>query len=277
MNQFTFLFILVTNSIIVYLFSLQYFDHPAYFKLDPVYPAKKESTIVSKCPKIVYQIVPDINNVPSGLYNTILHHIHVNPEFEFRIYDYKSAEELLQKDFDNDVLSAYTSSNLNQIKTDYIKLAFISKYGGIFIDITQIMGIRLIDLLKINNVFFVHDLISDTIDLKLLISHQNNPAIINTFKRATNQLNNKYYGKNVLDITSGKVLGEELFNLRYLLEYSLLIIDNDFKIKLRKNQKLVCHQYQSYEKENITCNFLSDLNLLWTEKLIYENPKVLAL
>jgi hypothetical protein len=139
------------------------------------------------------------------------------------------------------------------------------------------MGIRLIDLLKINNVFFVHDLITNTIDLKLLISHENNPAIINTFKRATSQLNNKYYGKNILDITSGKVLGEELFNLRYLLEYSLLIIDNDFKIKLRKNQKLVCHQYQSYEKENITCNLLSDLNnlnVLWTEKLIYENPKV---
>jgi len=277
MNQFTFLFILVINSIIVYLFSLQYFDHPASFPLDPVYPVKKESTVKSKCPKIVHQIVPDINNVPSGLYNTIKHHIDVNPEFEFRIYDYKSAEELLKKDFDADILSAYTSSNLNQVKTDYIKLAFISKYGGIFIDITQIMCIKLIDLLKINNVFFVHNLLTNTMDLKLLISHPENMAIVNAFKRATGQLNHKYYGKDFLEITSGRVLGEELFNLGYLMHFSLLIMDNDFKVKSRKHHKLICHQYRSFEKENITCNLLPDLAVFWIQKLIYEEPKILPL
>ena len=125
MNQFYFLFVIIINSIIIYLFSLQYFDYPLSFKLDPVYPATIISKIESKCPKIIYQLVPNINNVPSGLYHTIKHHIYLNPEFEYRIYDYNSALILLEKDFDNDIVSAYNSSNANQLKTDYLKFELL--------------------------------------------------------------------------------------------------------------------------------------------------------
>jgi hypothetical protein len=270
MNQFTFLFIFIVNTIIVYLFSLQYFDHPASFTLDPIYSAKKTSTVVSKCPKIIHQIVPDINNVPSGLYNTIKHHIHVNPEFEYRIYDYKSAEEILKKDFEPNILTAYNSSNLNQIKSDYIKLAFIFKYGGIFIDISQIMCIKLIDLLKVNNVYYVHNLTTDTMDLKLLISHPENIAILNTFNRATDQLIYKMYGDDHIDITSGRVLGEELFNLGYLMNFSLVFLDKDNIVKSRIHKKLICNNYKSFERENNIFNLLPDIEPFWKEKLIFE-------
>ena len=156
MQYHNYIIIIVLNSIFLYLFSLQYFDNPPVFKLDPVYSSKILSDVDSPCPKIIYQIVPDINNVPTGLYHTILHNIRMNPEFEYKIFDYNSALELLKKDFTDKEVKAYLSTNLNLIKSDYIKYAFIHKYGGIFLDIKYICMYKFIDLLKsIYNHMFV--------------------------------------------------------------------------------------------------------------------------
>ena len=72
---YNYLVIILLNSIFLYLFLLQYFDHPPSFSLDSVYPPKIKSDVESECPKIIYQLVPDLNNVPAGLYNTILNNI----------------------------------------------------------------------------------------------------------------------------------------------------------------------------------------------------------
>lgn len=269
MNQFYFLFVIVVNSIIIYLFSLQYFDHPESFKLEPVYPATKTSKIESRCPKIIHQIVPDINNVPSGLYHTIKHHILINPEFEYRIYDYNSALEILKKDFEQANVDAFLISNVNQIKTDYIKLAFIYKYGGCFIDIKRLMHIKIIHLLKLNNVFFVHNPETKTMDLSLLISHQDNPGIKNAFNKATKQLLEKDYAIDHLEITSGRVLGNELFYLGYLVTFTLMYMDKEENIRFRGNEMLIAKVYKSFPKENFTHNLLPDIVPLWNEKLIY--------
>lgn len=269
MNQFYFLFVIVINSIVIYLFSLQYFDYPESFTLETIYPATKTSKIESRCPKIIHQIVPDINKVPAGLYHTIKHHIFLNPEFEYRIYDYNSALEILKKDFTPDNVEAFLISNVNQIKTDYIKLAFISKYGGFFIDVKRLMHIKLIHLLKLNNVFFVHNLETETMDLSLLASHPNNPGITNAFNKATNQLLLRDYAIDHLEITSGRVLGNELFYLGYLVTFTLMYLDNEDNIRLRGNEMLIAKIYKSFPNENITHNLLPDIAPLWNEKLIY--------
>jgi hypothetical protein len=269
MNEFYFLFVIVINSIVIYLFSLQYFDYPVSFKLEPIYPATKTSKIESRCPKIIHQIVPNINNVPSGLYHTIMHHIFLNPEFEYRIYDYNSAIEILKKDFTPENVDAFLSSNANQIKTDYIKLAFIYKYGGFFIDIKRLMHIKLIHLLKINNVFFIHDTEKNTMDLSLLASHPDNPAIKNAFNKATTNLINKEYKNNYSEITSGKLLGDELFYLGYLVHFTLLYMDKEDNVRLRGNEMLIQKIYKSFPNENITYNLLQDIIQLWNQKLIY--------
>jgi len=234
-----------------------------------VYPATKTSKIESLCPKIIYQIVPNINNVPSGLYYTIKHHIFLNPEFEYRIYDYDSALEILKKDFTSDVVDAFLSTTANKLKTDYIKLAFISKYGGFFIDITRLMHIKVIHLLKVNNVFFVHNLETNTIDLSLLVSHPDNLAILNSFNTATKNLLNKDYKDNPHAITGGKLLGDQLFNLGYLVNFTLMYMDKEDNIRLRGNEMLIAKIYKSFPKENFTHNLLPDIRTLWNEKLIY--------
>jgi len=259
------------NSVIIYYFTIQYFDYPIIYKLEPVYKATKDSLIKSDCPRIIYQIVPDINNVPSGLYHTIMSNKYINPEFEFRIYDYVSALEELQNNFDKKVVKAYNSSELYQIKTDYIKLAFIYKYGGFFIDIKNILCCKLIDLLAINSVYYIHNLSNNTMDLSLLASHPDNMGIKNAFKIATDQLTAYDYAVDHLEITSGRLLGNELFYLGYLTPFSLLVLDENKTVRFREfnNKKDVLKIYKSFDKENRMCNLLPDIELNWKEKSIY--------
>ena len=214
-----------------------------------------------------------MNNVPSGLYHTIMYNIRLNPEFEYRIYDYNSILEILKKDFDELTMYAYNASDLYQIKTDYIKLAFIEKYGGYFIDIKNILCCKLTELLKINSIYYVHNLSNNTLDLSLLASQPNNPAIKNALNYATNNLINNQYGIDYLEITSGRVLGNELFYLGYLAEFSLLVLDsnNNINFRDRANKKLVTKIYKSFDKENITHYILPDIKLDWNEKLVYTN------
>jgi mannosyltransferase OCH1-like enzyme len=274
MNYYNYSIVILLNSIFIYLFLLQYFDHPASFKLNSIYKPKINTTVVSRCPKIIHQIVPDINNVPSGLYHTILHNIKMNPEFEYRIYDYNSAYELLKKDFSSKEGSAYLSSNNNQIKTDYIKYAFIYKYGGLFLDIKYICMYKFIDLLKYNNVFFVQLKGIDDMDLSLLVSHPDNPAIESSFKIATDNLSLKIYPHNLDRITGGSIIRDELFMLGYLADYTKVDIDSDHIVRMKHTQAIICKKYTSYDKENNSYHLLPDITIDFQEKILYNNDLI---
>jgi len=267
--NYNYYIIIIINAVVIYLFSLQYFNAPMSFKLNNIYERTKIVKNTTRCPHIIHQIVPNMSDVPSGLYHTIKHNIRLNPEFEYRIYDYKSIEEILKNEFDENVLSAYNSTDSYKIKSDYIKLAFIYRYGGIFIDIKNICVYRFINLIRINNVFYVHNLTNNTIDLSLLASHSNNPGIKNAFNEASEQLLNKYYGNSYDEITGGKLLGSQLFYLGYLPEYSLLTIDNNNIIKLRKDNKEILKIYSSFDKENISNGLLPDITVEWNEGILY--------
>jgi mannosyltransferase OCH1-like enzyme len=269
MQYYNSLIIIILNSIFVYLFSLQYFDNPPLFSLNPIYPPKIISNVISKCPKIIYQIVPDINNVPSGLYHTILHNIRMNPEFEYKIYDYKSALELLKKDFTDKEVHAYSTTHLYQIRTDYIKHAFIYKYGGIFLDIKYICMYKFIDLLKYNNVFFVQLKRIDDMDLSILVSHPNNPGVKKSFNTATDNLINHRYPNGITRITGGTVLRDELFNIGYLSDYTSLHIDPEHIIRMKHTQAIICKKYESFDHEDDTNHLLPDISLDFKEKIIY--------
>lgn len=269
--NYNYLVIILLNSLFLYLFSLQYFEHPEVFKLNPIYPPTVITNVESKCPMIIHQLVPNINNVPTGLYHTILHNIRMNPEFEYRIYDNNSALELLKKDFSVRQESAFISSNSNQLKTDYIKYAFITKYGGIFLDIKYICMYKFIDLLKYNNVYFVQMKRYDDLELAILGSHPNNPGISSAFNTATENLCHKTYTNIPSRITGGTVIRDTLFNYGYLSDYVKLNIDTDHIIRMKHTQDIICKKYASYENENNLFHLLPSITDDFKEGRLYEN------
>jgi mannosyltransferase OCH1-like enzyme len=263
------LVIIILNSIFIYLFLLQYFDHPPSYNLNPVYPPTIISNVESECPKIIYQIVPDINDVPSGLYNTILHNIRMNPEFEYKIFDYNSALELLKSEFTTNVVMAFNATNSNQIKTDYFKYAVINKYGGIFVDIKYICYCKFIDLLKYNNVFHVQIRRVDDIELALLASHPNNPGVTMAFKKATTNLQLKNYCDSASKITGGTVIRDELFEIGYLSNFVKLHIDQYNIVRLKHNNIVVLKKYKSFDRENELYELLPNVLYEYNSKTLY--------
>ena len=253
----------------MYLFSLQYFDQPQTFALEPVYLPKIISSVVSRCPKIIHQIVPNIRSVPSGLYHTIMHNIQMNPEFEYRIYDYASALEILKKEFNANHITAFTSTDAYQLKSDFIKYAFVSKYGGFFLDIKYICTCRFIDMLKYNNVYYVQVKGVDDMNLALLTSHPDNPAINRALDTASANLVSHEYCNQPSRITGGTVIRDELFNIGYLSDYVHLNMDTEHNVKLKHNQKLVLKKYDSFEFENFTNKLLPDILLDYTQRLLF--------
>ena len=270
---YNYLVIILLNSIFLYLFLLQYFDHPPSFSLDPVYPPKIISDVESECPKIIYQIVPDLNDVPTGLYNTILNNINMNPEFEYKIYDYNSALKLLETDFNEDVVTAFNATNSNQIKSDYIKYVFIHKYGGIFLDIKYICYYKFIDLLKYNNVFHVKKRRMNDIELALLASHADNFAINKAFETATNNLKNKNYSTSAKQITGGTVIKDELSKLGFHIDIVQLFIDENHIVRLKHNFNIVLRKYSSFDKENELYQLLPCILSDYKTNMLYKEPE----
>lgn len=275
---YNYLVIITLNSIFIYLFLLQYFDHPPSYILDPIYKPKIISDLKSPCPKIIHQVVPDLNNVPSGLYNTIMNNINMNPEFEYRLYDYNSALILLKKDFDNDVVTAYNSSNANQLKTDYLKYAFIYKYGGIFLDIKYICYYKFINLLKDNYVFFIQKRRMYDLELALLISHPNNDGIQKAFELSTINLKLKNYCDDPKKITGGTVFYDKLLSMGITIDFANMFIDSNHIVRLKNNFNIIIKKYISFDKENDLYNLLPcilddyDKRVLYNEK--YNIPSI---
>jgi hypothetical protein len=239
------------------------------FKLNNVYERSVVVTNAKRCPHIIHQIVPDINNVPAGLYHTIKHNIKLNPEFEYRIYDNNSILEILKHEFDQTSIDAYNSTDNYKIKSDFIKLAFILRYGGIFIDVKNICVIKLIKLMRINNVFYIHDIKNNSIDLSLLASHADNPGVRNAFNQMAVRLLQKYYGDDPNDILGGRILSEQLFYLGYLNHFSLLKIEDDPVIICKTTNKNVLKIYNSFDKENIKFGLSPDPTIEWKEKILF--------
>jgi hypothetical protein len=239
------------------------------FKLDNIYERTIVVTDTFRCPHIIHQIVPSLSNVPSGLYHTIKHNISINPEFEYRIYDYTTIPEILKHEFDQETLNAYNATESYKLKSDYIKFVFILRYGGIFIDIKNICHYKLINLLRINNVFYIHNLNNDSSDLSLLASHANNPGIINVVKEATLRLLSEFYGNELEEITGAKLLERELFYLGYLIDFSLLSIDDTNLVICKKNKQTILSIYNSFNKENKVLGLLPDISIEWKEQMLY--------
>ena len=266
---YNYLVVIILNSIFIYLFCLQYFEHPQTFQLEEIYKPSIVSSLESPCPKVIYQIVPNLKEVPSGLYHTIMHNIRINPEFEYKIYDYNSALKVLETEFGKEEVDAYTATDSYQIKTDYFKYALIYKYGGIFLDIKYICYTKFIDLLKYNDVFYVQINRNDDIELSLLVSHNQNPAIKNAFNLATKNLKYHNYCDEAKKITGGAVVRDELYKYGYLTNFVKLFIDNYHTVRLKHSMVVILKKYKSFDIENQIFGLLPSVMYDYNKKILY--------
>ena len=234
-----------------------------------------------------------------------------NPEFSHHLYDDEDCKTFIKENFDEDVLNAYCNLIPGAFKADLWRYCILYKRGGIYMDIkySTAENVKLIDFTD-KEYFILERPLSDE---NMLISDEtkliNNKMIINMRTRNTNNkgvfsrniypiyngilickpgntillecinrivqnVKNKNYGDDPLDITGPILLGKVYFNNNFIKNSNKL---NDFELYysitgqyiLNKNGK-VFEKYDTYDKER-KVNAVENYSDMWKYRKVFKN------
>ncbi|MEQ8560959.1 MAG: glycosyltransferase [Cytophagales bacterium] len=99
----------------------------------------KPKIFLPSIPKIIIQFWHDKNNIPLDVlkcldsWNVLKH-----KSFKIILYDDNSARDYIQKNYPHDFLKAYNNCRHPAMRSDYFRLCYIYKSGGIYVDADEI-------------------------------------------------------------------------------------------------------------------------------------------
>jgi len=195
-----------------------------------------------------------------------------NPKFEHFLFDDNDCRNFIKSNFDSSVLHAYDSLIPGAYKADLWRYCILYINGGIYMDIKLncINGFRLIELTEKEH--FVKDRLSPlTIYNALMVCKKGNPFLLRSIYRIVYNVNKKYYGKDALEPTGPRMLGNIILKNKLNLNIDMYHhIQGGYIIY--KNTYVISTEYSEYDKERKTAYKSMNTkryNELWNERKIY--------
>jgi mannosyltransferase OCH1-like enzyme len=197
---------------------------------------------------------------------------HENPEFEYNLYDLDDCRELIEKNFDKEVVKAYDSLIPISYKSDLWRFCVLYVHGGIYLDIkfAPINNFKFISLT--DREYYTKDFRGSGrgVLTGFIVSKPKNPKLMDAINGIVDNVKNKYYGNGTLEPTGPLHLkkyftAEEYDNFDY--EY---IHDNGLLIsKVNGSRKeAILELYKDYRDEQKSNGEKYHADL-WLEKSIY--------
>jgi mannosyltransferase OCH1-like enzyme len=195
-----------------------------------------------------------------------------NPEFEYHFYNDDDCRNYIKDNFNKDVLHAFDKLKPGAFKADLWRYCILYKKGGIYLDIKYQCenNFKLIELT--DKEYFVKDIPiynRQGIYNALLVCKPENNILLNCINQIVENVKNKYYGNNPLEVT-GPLLMSYYFNPLdvYKMELKHVIENGNYYIK-RKDTKIlkIYNQYRSEQKIYQKNKYYS---ALWHSRDIYE-------
>ena len=201
---------------------------------------------------------------------------HDNTEFSVQLYDNEECKNFIMDNFDQSIVNAYEKLIPHSFKSDLWRYCILYIHGGIYVDIkfNCVNGFKFTELINRKETF-IQDYVKSNVCNGLLISKKGNPIFLNCIKKIVYNVNNNYYGSDVLDPTGPGLLGsffdqETKNNMRYILD----IRKNNIGIVDKTTNKFILIIYDGYridqkniEKKENTKHY----GVYWNEKCIYSN------
>lgn len=232
--------------------------------------SRTKTPIVSDIPFVVYQCWHS-NEVPEGMYNTIMDNSRNNPEFEFRIYDDNRCREFIRDNFDKPVLDAFDTLKPGAFKADLWRLCILYKLGGVYLDIKFKIVKPLINLIKLNQTLFVQDLGQNDIYQGLIIAKPNEQCLLSGINKIVENVKGRVYGDHFLEPTGPKMLGPIVKTMCPNNIKFGLIGGDIHKIYLQENpNEILFEQYSTYRYEQ-KMKGTAHYGDLWYSKQIYND------
>ena len=92
-----------------------------------------EDNATNKIPKNIVQFW-DKKEVPPRMKEVMRSWSHLNPEFDYELFDDQSAQEFIQKYHSSDVLKAFRTANHPAMHSDLFRMAYLYECGGVYAD-----------------------------------------------------------------------------------------------------------------------------------------------
>ena len=173
-----------------------------------------------------------------------------NPEFNIILYDNNDCTEFIKNNFNKNVLDAYMKLKPGAYKADLWRYCILYKNGGIYIDIK----LKLINNFKLilltDNEYYVQD-DPDWFYQKcgiynaLLVALPNNEIYLECINKIVENVNNKYYGYNVLYPTGPGLFGEIYIN--HNLTQNFILTNAKHRLYYKNIQ--IITEYPEYRNE----------------------------
>jgi len=154
-------------------------------------------------------------DIPVDLQNSIDEIKRDNPQFEHYVYDTAECEYFIQEHFDKSVVDAYNTLIPLAYKADLWRLCVLYIYGGIYLDISfkPINGFRFFEL--IDKEYFSTEVrlkpyandIYKGVSNGLIATYPKNNILLKTINKMVENIQNRYYGESMYDITGAILLG----------------------------------------------------------------------
>jgi mannosyltransferase OCH1-like enzyme len=198
---------------------------------------------------------------------------HLNPKFNYFLFDDNDCREFIKNNFEDDVLNAYDTLIPGAYKADLWRYCVLYKKGGIYLDIKYrpFNKFRFINLTEKEH--FVLD--NDNIGIynALMVCLPNNEILLKAIKQIVDNVKIKYYGSCPLKPTGPKLLASlfreyeknNIVDMTHFFyethEYRIIIFNNHI---IMKSYNGYLQEYNKYKK-------IEHYSELWKNRKIYHD------
>ena len=181
------------------------FDFPVYVPAK-VSPRQRGN----KSQKIPYTVVRSFaTNRVSTLFDDAVNNMYrMNPEYEHVFFNDDECEKFMYTNFPGRIYNAYDSLIPGAYKGDLFRMCYLYKNGGVYLDLNKTLMIPLRKVIDNNyDLVTVIDLGSCCVWQAFLACKPGLPVMLECIMKAVENIENKYYGINSLDITGPMMMG----------------------------------------------------------------------
>lgn len=185
---------------------------PNTYTLDRFSPPTIEPNYSQTIPTIICQTVAS-RSLPLDLYETCMINRHMNPEYEYRIYENSEFEAFAREHYSEEHADAFQKLIPGAFKSDLMRCLLLYKFGGVYIDCKASTMIPLREMLKPDTKMMAFvDYTPNCIHNGFIASEPGHPLLKRVIDRILHNVATQFYGECQLDITGPMVWGRE-FNI----------------------------------------------------------------
>ncbi len=245
-----------------------------------------------KIPKIIIKTGPfKRNNFPQIITDIFNKTLNVNPDYQLYYFDNDECGSFM-KDYSVNIFNYYNQLIPGAYQADLFRVCILEKYGGCYCDLGFEMLETFDNILQEKNIVLVKDKPFSFNNCKgiynaFMCSYKNNLFFKQIVKQICENIENKYYGQNSLDITGPSLVGKVFIKNENLNNFEDIktgnhTLNNGDKLKMLKTYRNIIETIIDYftkgsytgkikenDKDIINTKFKDYYKLMYSDKKKY--------